>query len=146
MISARFLKRSEAAKRRSRKKSVKYRIVSEPHFLQSEQATILVTLGGTAGMFSTLPMLVFASWHYRSLNAKFNNGRLRYTTFCWNTVFIRLTALGVYQIFGPWEWALIRGWALIKFSSFSASVVRLFYNKTINGNNKTRRCNKARFL
>ena len=107
MISARFLKRSGAAKRRSRKQSVKYRIVSEPHFLQSEQATILVTLGGTAGMFSALPMLVFASWHYRSLNAKFNNGRLRYTTFCWNTVFIRLTALGAYQIFGPWEWALI---------------------------------------
>ena len=37
-------------------------------------------------------------------------------------------------------------WALIKFSSFSASVVCLFCNKTINGNNKTRRCNKARFL
>ena len=25
------------------------------------------------------------------------------------TVFIRLTALGAYQIFGPWEWALIQG-------------------------------------
>ena len=35
------------------------------------------------------------------------------------------------------RWALIRGWALIKFSTFSASVVRLFCNKTINGNNKT---------
>ena len=44
------------------------------------------------------------------------------------------------------RWALIRGWALIKFSPFSASVVCLFCNKTINGNNKTRRCNKARFL
>ena len=44
------------------------------------------------------------------------------------------------------RWAFIRGWALIKFSSFSASVVCLFCNKTINGNNKTRRCNKARFL
>ena len=43
-------------------------------------------------------------------------------------------------------WALIRGWALIKFSPFSASVVCLFCNKTINGNNKTRRCNKVRFL
>ena len=37
-------------------------------------------------------------------------------------------------------------WALIKFSTFSASVVCLFCNKTINGNNKTRTCNKARFL
>ena len=44
------------------------------------------------------------------------------------------------------RWALIRGWALIKFSVFSASVVCLFCNKTINGNDKTRRCNKARFL
>ena len=37
-------------------------------------------------------------------------------------------------------------WALIKFSSFWASVVCLFCNKTINGNNETRRCNKAKFL
>ena len=44
------------------------------------------------------------------------------------------------------RWALTRGWALIKFSPFSASVVCSFCNKTINGNNKTRRCNKARFL
>ena len=44
------------------------------------------------------------------------------------------------------RWALIRGWALIKFSVFSASVVCLFCNKTINGTDKTRRCNKARFL
>ena len=44
------------------------------------------------------------------------------------------------------RWALIRGWGLIKFSAFSASVVCLFCNKTINGNDKTRRCNKARFL
>ena len=42
--------------------------------------------------------------------------------------------------------ALIRGWALIKFSLFSASEVCLFCNKTINANNKTRRSNKARFL
>jgi len=34
---------------------------------------------------------------------------------------------------------------LIKFSPFSASLVCLFCNKTINGN-KIRRCNKARFL
>ena len=34
------------------------------------------------------------------------------------TVFIRLTALSIYYIFGPWEWALIWGWALIKFSAF----------------------------
>ena len=42
--------------------------------------------------------------------------------------------------------ALLRGWALIKFSLFSASEVCLFCNKTINANNKTRRSNKARFL
>ena len=35
------------------------------------------------------------------------------------------------------RWALIRGWALIKFSPFSASEVCLFCNKTINANNKT---------
>ena len=39
----------------------------------------------------------------------------------WLTVFIRLSALGAYSIFGPWDWALIRGWALIKFSPFSVS-------------------------
>ena len=44
------------------------------------------------------------------------------------------------------RWALIRGLVLIKSSPFSASVVCLFCNNTINGNNKTRRCNKARFL
>ena len=49
--------------------------------------------------------------------------------------------VGVYS-----RWALIRGWALIKFSPFSATEVCLFCNKTINGNNKTRRSNKARFL
>ena len=37
-------------------------------------------------------------------------------------------------------------WALITFSTFSASVVCLFCNKIINSKNKTRRCNKARFL
>ena len=36
-------------------------------------------------------------------------------------------------------------WALIKFSPFSRSVTCLFYNKTVNGNNKMRRSNKARF-
>ena len=35
------------------------------------------------------------------------------------------------------RWALIRGWALIKFSPFSASEVCLFCNKTISANNKT---------
>ena len=44
------------------------------------------------------------------------------------------------------RWALIRGWALIKFSPFSRSVTCIFCNKTVNGNNKTRRYNKARFL
>ena len=37
-------------------------------------------------------------------------------------------------------------WALIQFSAFSASVVCLLCNKTRNGDDKTRRCNKARFL
>ena len=35
------------------------------------------------------------------------------------------------------RWALIRGWALIEFSTFSASLVCVFSNKTINGNNRT---------
>ena len=35
---------------------------------------------------------------------------------------------------------------LIKFSPFSANVVCLFCIKTINANNKTQRCNNARFL
>ena len=48
--------------------------------------------------------------------------------------------------FGPWEWALIRGWSLVKFSPFLVGVVCLFCNKIINGNNKTGRWNKARFL
>ena len=44
------------------------------------------------------------------------------------------------------RWALIRGWALNKFSLFSASEVCLFCNKAINVNNKTWRSNKASFL
>ena len=44
------------------------------------------------------------------------------------------------------RWALIRGWALIKFLPFLASEVCLFCYKTVNANNKTRRSNKARFL
>ena len=44
------------------------------------------------------------------------------------------------------RWVLIRGWALIKFSPFLRSATCIFCNKTVNGNNKTRRCNKARFL
>ena len=47
-----------------------------------------------------------------------------------HTVFIRLSALRAYQIFGPWEWALIRSWALIKISPFAASVGCLFCNKS----------------
>ena len=35
------------------------------------------------------------------------------------------------------RWALIRGWALVEFSTFSASLVCVFSNKTINGNNRT---------
>ena len=52
--------------------------------------------------------------------------------------------------YSRWElirgWALIRGWVLTKFSTFSASAVRVFCNKTISGNNKTRGVNRARFL
>ena len=44
------------------------------------------------------------------------------------------------------RWALIWGWTLIEFSPFLTSVVCIFCKKTVNGNNKTRRCNKARFL
>ena len=45
------------------------------------------------------------------------------------------------------RWALIRGWVLIKFSTFWAIVVCLFGSKTINlSNTKTRTFNKARFL
>ena len=44
------------------------------------------------------------------------------------------------------RWAFIQGWALIEFSTFSAIVVCLFCNKTINCNNKTPRGNKVRFL
>ena len=44
------------------------------------------------------------------------------------------------------RWMLVRGWALIKFSPFSASVVCLFCNKKINGNNKKRRCNNLSYL
>ena len=47
------------------------------------------------------------------------------------TVFFRLSALGAYWIFGHWEWALIRGWALIKFSPFSTSVVCIFCKNTV---------------
>ena len=39
------------------------------------------------------------------------------------------------------RWGIIRGWALIKFSPFSASIVCLFCNKTINGDKA-----KAMFL
>ena len=68
-------------------------------------------------------------------------------------LFIQLTTLGAYNI-NFWtlrvgtnsRWALIRGWVLIKFSPFSTSLVCLFCNKAINGNNKTQRSNKAWFL
>ena len=41
---------------------------------------------------------------------------------------------------------LNQGWALIKFSPFSASEVCLFCNKTINANNKTREVTKQGFF
>ena len=58
-----------------------------------------------------------------------------------NTVFIRLSALGAYLIFGPSGWALIRGGRLFEagrlfnFHHFQQEK-GLFCNKTIN-NNKT---------
>ena len=70
---------------------------------------------------------------------------------------ITITTGGPY-LFDKLPWALIkfldlesgrlfdRGWALVKFSPLSASEVCLFCNKTINGTNKTRRSNNARFL
>ena len=54
----------------------------------------------------------------------------------WNTVlkYYSINPPGrLLNFVGPWEWALIQGWALIKFSAyFSASVVCLFCNKRIN--------------
>ena len=61
-------------------------------------------------------------------------------------VLIRLHCLGHLLNFGTLKVgaylrrALIGGWALIKFSTFSASVVCLFCNKTVTVNNKMRRC------
>ena len=42
------------------------------------------------------------------------------------TVFIRLSAQGAYLIFGLSGWALIRSWALIKFSPFSFYLIYTF--------------------
>ena len=41
------------------------------------------------------------------------------------------------------RWAVIRGWALIKCSPLSASVVCLFCNKTLKGNNKKDECKSS---
>ena len=65
------------------------------------------------------------------------------------TVIIRLTAPGAYYIFGPWEWALIRGGCLFeagRLLNFRHSHVysMLVLQQKINGNNKKRRCNKVR--
>ena len=70
----------------------------------------------------------------------------------WTTVLYSISHLGrllnfwTLRVGAYWKYALIRGWALMKFSPFSESVMSLFGNKTIIGNNKTRRCNKVRFL
>ena len=68
--------------------------------------------------------------------------------FCSRSNFRAITQLEMLatQAIGPWEWALIWGWALIKFSPFSTSVVCIFCKKTVSGNNKTWRRNKARLL
>ena len=64
----------------------------------------------------------------------------------WNNHPGRLLNFWTFRVGAYSRWVLIRGWALIKFAPFSASVVCLFCNNTINGSNKTRRCNKERFL
>ena len=95
-----------------------------------------------------------------SSNAEVFVSRDQAKTVAWETPASKLSYKRIYSINRPgrllnfWtlrvgansRWALIRGWALIKFSTFSASEVCLFCNKTINANNKTRRSNKARFL
>ena len=50
-----------------------------------EEATILVTIVGTVGMFSTLPMLVCASWHHREQKIQHWEGKS--TTICRYAVF-----------------------------------------------------------
>ena len=50
----------------------------------------------------------------------------------------RLLNFGTLRVGANSRWALIPGWALIKFSTFSASVVCSFCKKTINSKNKTR--------
>ena len=40
--------------------------------------------------------------------------KLRGIALLGSTVFIRLTVLGAYKIFGPWEWALIQGGRLFE--------------------------------
>ena len=59
---------------------------------------------------------------------------------------IIITALDAYQILDLDSGRLFEAGRLLNFLPFSSSVVCIFGNKTVNGNNKTRRCNKARFL
>ena len=65
-----------------------------------------------------------------------------------NTVFIRpgrLLNFWTLRVGAYSRWALIRGWALIKFSLFSASEVCLFCNKTINAITKREEVTKQGF-
>ena len=57
----------------------------------------------------------------------------------------RLLHFWTLRVSGYSRWALIRGWALIKCSPFSASEVCFFCNKTINGNNKCEEVTKQGF-
>ena len=49
------------------------------------------------------------------------------------TVFTRLSIMGAYEIFGPLEWALIRGWVLIKISQFLSSSKSILHPKNQQG-------------
>ena len=54
--------------------------------------------------------------------------------FCYRIYWINWCLLNFWTLrVGAYSrWELIRGWALIKFSAFSSSVICLFFNKTIN--------------
>ena len=45
-----------------------------------------------------------------------------------------------------WRWALIRSWVRIKIFTIFSNSSMFILQQTINGNNKTRRCNKARLM
>ena len=92
-----------------------------------------------------LTSLLTKSYDIVYINKRFWANRASYRIYSINLPG-RLLSFWTLRVGAYSRWALIRGWALIKFSPFLASEVCLFCNKTINANNKTRRSNKARFL